>query len=76
VTRVVDGDTIVVRLLGGVLGSTATGEGEEVRLIGIDAPEAGEDFSQEALGPVRPGVIGVDLLDAETGSHGRSATSS
>lgn len=40
VIDVTDGDSIIVRL--------ASGQEEEVRLIGIDAPETGEEFAQEA----------------------------
>jgi micrococcal nuclease len=69
VVRVVDGDTVVMRLFGGKLGATVSGEGEEVRLIGIDAPESGEEFSREATDALT-GLAGgreVDLiLDEET----------
>jgi micrococcal nuclease len=68
VVRVVDGDTLVVRLFGGVLGATVGGEGETVRLIGIDAPETGEEFSARATEALERLVGGqkVDLaLDKE-----------
>jgi micrococcal nuclease len=48
VLKVVDGDTIRVRILGGSIPGTAAGAIEELRLIGIDAPETGEDFSPAA----------------------------
>ena len=40
VGHVIDGDTVVVRL--------PSGEDETVRLIGVDAPEAGECYGDEA----------------------------
>jgi micrococcal nuclease len=48
VLEVIDGDTLRVRILGGSFPGTAPDTTEEVRLIGIDAPETGEDFAQQA----------------------------
>ncbi len=55
-TSVLDGDTVVVALSDGA---------EEVRLIGIDTPESGEDFSElatEALGA----LVSEKTVDLET----------
>ena len=43
--KVVDGDTVVVLL--------ADGRQEDVRLIGIDTPETGEEFADEATAALR-----------------------
>lgn len=60
VVRVVDGDTIIV----------AVGDGNEetVRLIGVDAPEAGECYGPEASAYLRERVEGhqVTLTDDST----------
>jgi micrococcal nuclease len=61
VAEVVDGDTIVVCLFGGLLGATGSGEGEHVRLIGIDAPETGEDFSKQATDALKKLVEGQEV---------------
>ncbi|MBN1321759.1 MAG: thermonuclease family protein [Thermoleophilia bacterium] len=60
VIDVVDGDTVVVALSDGT---------EEVRLIGIDTPESGEDFSElaaEALGALVSGETVRLETDVET----------
>jgi micrococcal nuclease len=52
---VVDGDTIVLDL---------AGEQEEVRLIGIDTPEAGEDFADEATAALKA-ILGTGAIRLE-----------
>jgi endonuclease YncB( thermonuclease family) len=58
----VDGDTIRVRILGGSIPGTAGGAVEDLRLIGIDCPEAGEDFSADA-------TAGLEKILAEGSSE-------
>lgn len=57
VVSVVDGDTIVVADSGGAE--------DEVRLIGIDTPETGEKFSQEAADALE-GLVGYAVVWLET----------
>ncbi|OFW60658.1 MAG: hypothetical protein A2133_05815 [Actinobacteria bacterium RBG_16_64_13] len=60
VTKVIDGDTVVV---------FSDGAEEEVRLIGIDAPETGEAFSADATEGLTKLVGGTNVrleLDVET----------
>ena len=51
--RVTDGDTLVV---------TQEGREEEVRLIGIDSPETGEKFSDQAKDELTSLVAGKDVV--------------
>lgn len=53
VTSVADGDTVRVRL--------ASGQGERVRLIGIDAPETGDCLSRQATAAARRLALGRDV---------------
>lgn len=65
VMRVADGDTLVV-LLGGAE--------QTVRLIGIDAPEAGEclaDQARERLAELAPGRVRLETDQEERDRHGR-----
>ena len=63
VERVIDGDTIVLK------------SGERVRLIGIDAPEKGENCSEEAKNRLQQLVLGKSVLlgkdVSERGKYGR-----
>jgi micrococcal nuclease len=52
VVRVVDGDTIVVHI---------DGRDEDVRLIGIDTPETGEDFAEQATNALESLVGGASV---------------
>jgi endonuclease YncB( thermonuclease family) len=66
VVRVIDGDTMVVRMLGSSLPGTAAGAEETVRLIGIDAPETDEDFAKEATTALEDLVGGSEVnLDVD-----------
>lgn len=64
--RVVDGDTLDVRI---------NGTEETVRLIGVDAPERGECYSDEATEALSELVAGADIeLTVDTSArdrHGR-----
>ncbi len=53
VLQVIDGDTLVVRIMDGSVTDTDAGAEEEVRLIGIDAPEPGEPFAAEATASLK-----------------------
>jgi micrococcal nuclease len=53
VVKVIDGDTVRVRILGGDIPGTAPGAQEDIRLIGIDAPETGEDFAAQATAALK-----------------------
>jgi micrococcal nuclease len=67
VLKVVDGDTIRVRMLGGAFPGATDGATEEVRIIGIDAPETGEPFSAAATAALKRLCGGKKVsLDADT----------
>jgi micrococcal nuclease len=67
VLKVVDGDTIRVRMLGGDFPGSADGATEEVRIIGIDAPETGEAFSAAATAALKSLCGGKKVgLEADT----------
>lgn len=59
VTKVIDGDTIVV---------DSRGEKVTVRLEGIDAPERGQDFGTAATKHLRSMVDEKDLIVIQTGT--------
>jgi endonuclease YncB( thermonuclease family) len=61
VLKVVDGDTLQVRILGGDPQGTAAGAIEDLRLIGIDAPESGEDFSSAATAALSTLCAGAEV---------------
>lgn len=58
ITRWVDGDTVEVRLLDVVPG---LGSWERVRLLGIDAPELGERWADEATRLLREMTMGLTV---------------
>jgi micrococcal nuclease len=51
--RVIDGDTIRVRIERGDIPGTTAGAQEDIRLIGIDAPETGENFAAQATAALK-----------------------
>jgi len=65
VTRVLDGDTILVR---------HQGETITIRLYGIDCPEYGQPYWQEAKGAVQDMVLGkkVRIESMDTDQYGRT----
>ncbi|MBF0127029.1 MAG: thermonuclease family protein [Magnetococcales bacterium] len=64
VERVVDGDSLVV---------VRDGERVKVRLSGVDTPEHGQPFAEQARGFARARVEGrtVRVVEKETDRHGR-----
>src|SRR5207244_8892996 len=54
VSRVIDGDTVVVRLSGG--------RSEHVRLIGIDTPEVGQCLADRATANARTLALGKQVV--------------
>ncbi|MGC9019254.1 MAG: thermonuclease family protein [Candidatus Bipolaricaulaceae bacterium] len=56
ITRWVDGDTAQIRILGGA--PSFVGKYETVRLLGINAPEVGEPFADEATNYFRTLTMG------------------
>jgi micrococcal nuclease len=66
VLKVVDGDTLQVSIMGGSFPGTTAGATEELRIIGIDAPEKGEDFSAAATAALERLVGSQEIeLDAD-----------
>lgn len=61
VLEVVDGDTLLVRILGGSFPGAADGAIEEVRIIGIDAPETGEALSAAATAALKKLCAGAQI---------------
>lgn len=64
-TRVLDGDTILVRIEGGTV---------TIRLYGIDCPEYGQPYWQEAKGAIQNMVLGkkVRIESMDTDQYGRT----
>jgi endonuclease YncB( thermonuclease family) len=64
-TRVLDGDTILVRNEGGTV---------TIRLYGIDCPEYGQPYWQEAKGAIQNMVLGkkVRIESMDTDQYGRT----
>lgn len=64
-TRILDGDTILVRSRGTTI---------KIRLYGIDCPEYGQPYSQEAKEAVRAMVLGknIRIETMDTDQYGRT----